>query len=151
MRRYGREVIERLRQHDCTEAHFSLPGLKKARKCPCTFVRSLLCKVLRALTRRWDLNYEAPEKPVIFLSICQNWHIKSLKNVKTCVITRVCQLQKVKSQTFRTNILQKFDYFCSREKKRNKIGNKVFENYVPVICTELRNQTMISETLSSAF
>ena len=32
-----------------------------------------------ALTRRRDLNYEAPEKPVIFLSICQNWHIKSLK------------------------------------------------------------------------
>ena len=67
------------------------------------------------------------------------------------VITRVCQLQKAKSQTIRINILQKFDFFYLKDRKYNKSDNKIFENYVPVICTELRNQTMISETLNSAF
>ena len=42
--------------HDCAEVLFSLPAPGNRQKCWCTFLRSLLCKVLRALTRRRDLN-----------------------------------------------------------------------------------------------
>ena len=43
-------------QDDCIETLFSFPAPETGQKCWCTFVRSLLCKVLRALTRRRDLN-----------------------------------------------------------------------------------------------
>ena len=38
-------------QDDCAEAFFSFPAAENARKCWCTFVRSLLCKDLRVMTR----------------------------------------------------------------------------------------------------
>ena len=46
-------------QDDCAEALFSFPAAENARKSRCTFVRSLLCKVLRALTGRRDSNHDA--------------------------------------------------------------------------------------------
>ena len=45
--------------HDCTEALFSFPAPETGQKSWCTFVRSLLCKDLRVMTRRGDLNHDA--------------------------------------------------------------------------------------------
>ena len=52
-------------------------------------------------------------------------------------IPRVCHLQKQKSQTIRINILQKFDFLEIWCKTGNKSTWYIFDNYVPVICTDL--------------